>query len=128
MVDQFQSLFQALRISTKNTSSQNINFVYNITRYNAACQSTNIPYTWNYGKSVIRSKNAIGQIFIIGIFKYCMERNPCLQPKWHTSNLAIYHSIVHFMSINKCGHAKDDSLRLSHLQFWHPVVGKLLCY
>ena len=24
--------------------------------------------------------------FLIGGFEYCMERNPCLQPKWYTFN------------------------------------------
>ena len=28
--------------------------------------------------------------FLFGGFEYCMERNPCLQPKWHTFNLAIF--------------------------------------
>ena len=28
--------------------------------------------------------------FLIGGFEYCMERNPCLQPNWHTLNLAIF--------------------------------------
>ena len=27
--------------------------------------------------------------FLIGGFDYCMERNPCLQPKWRTFNLAM---------------------------------------
>ena len=50
-----------------------------------------IPYTWNYWQVkylVIRSKNAIGEI-LIGGFEYCMERNPCLQPKWHTFNIYV---------------------------------------
>ena len=25
--------------------------------------------------------------FLIGGFEYCVERNPCLQPKWRTFNL-----------------------------------------
>ena len=28
--------------------------------------------------------------FLFGNFEYCMERNPCLQPKWHTFNLVIF--------------------------------------
>ena len=28
--------------------------------------------------------------FLIGYFKYCMKRNPCLQPKWCTFDLAIF--------------------------------------
>ena len=28
--------------------------------------------------------------FLFGDFEYCMERNPCLQPKWRTFNLAIF--------------------------------------
>ena len=28
--------------------------------------------------------------FLFGDFEYCMERNPCLQPKWCTFNLAIF--------------------------------------
>ena len=34
---------------------------------------------------VNHSKNAIGEHG----FEYCMKRNPCLQPKWRTFNLAI---------------------------------------
>ena len=54
-------------------------------------QKCHIPYTWNYWRVeylVIHSKNAVGEIFIWR-FDHCMDRNPCLQPKWRTFNLAI---------------------------------------
>ena len=28
-------------------------------------------------------------IYIMNSYEYCMERNPCLQPKWRTFNLPI---------------------------------------
>ena len=28
--------------------------------------------------------------FLFGVFDHCMDRNPCLQPKWCTFNLAIF--------------------------------------
>ena len=51
-----------------------------------------IAYTWNYWQVkylAIRFKNAVGEI-LIGGFEYCMEINPCVQPKWRMVNLAIY--------------------------------------
>ena len=51
-----------------------------------------IPYTWNYWRAenlAIRSKMQLAT-FLIGGFEYCLERNPCLQPKWCTFNLAIF--------------------------------------
>ena len=39
---------------------------------------------------VNHSKNAIGEHG----FEYCMKRNPCLQPKWRTFNLAIYVDVI----------------------------------
>ena len=51
-----------------------------------------IKIMWNYWKVKYLAIHFKMQLvrFLIGGFEYCMERNPCLQPKWHTFNLAIF--------------------------------------
>ena len=51
-----------------------------------------VPYMWNCLRVkylATLSENTIGEIFDWWL-EYCMKRNPCLQPKWHTFNLAIF--------------------------------------
>ena len=54
--------------------------------------TTEILYTWYYWRVeylAVCSKNALAR-FLIGGFEYSVERNPCLQPKWCTFNLAMF--------------------------------------
>ena len=37
---------------------------------------------------------------LIGGFEYCMERNPCLQPKWCTFNLVMIYMIRQIAKLN----------------------------
>ena len=54
--------------------------------------------TWSSSVTVYMELSASWQFalkmplvrFLIGGFEYCMERNPCLQSKWRTFNLAIF--------------------------------------
>ena len=56
-----------------------------------ATGNSEIPYTWNMASHIwqFTLKMQLTR-FLVGGFEHCVERNPCLQPKWCTFNLAIF--------------------------------------